>query len=98
MVLGVSPDDVRSHRKFKEKYALPYTLLADADHAVAEAYGVWQRKSLFGVKYWGIVRSTFVVGADGRIAHAFRDVTVEGHAEEVLAAVRELGGGSRSGT
>jgi peroxiredoxin Q/BCP len=50
------------------------------------------------VKYWGIVRSTFVVGADGRIAHAFRDVTVEGHAEEVLAAVRELGGGSRSGT
>jgi peroxiredoxin Q/BCP len=94
----VSPDDVKSHRKFKEKYALPYTLLADTDHAVAEAYGVWQEKKLFGVKYWGVVRSTFVVGADGRIARAFRGVKVEGHAEEVLEAVRDLRGRASAGT
>ena len=98
MILGVSPDDAESHRKFKAKYALPYTLLADTDHAVADAYGVWQQKKLFGVKYWGVVRSTFVIGADGRVARAFRGVKVEGHAEEVLEAVRDLGGRASAGT
>jgi peroxiredoxin Q/BCP len=88
----VSPDDVKSHRRFKEKFGLPYTLLADADHAVAEAYGVWQQKTLFGVKYWGVVRTTFILDAEGRIARIFPKVKVEGHAEAVLEAVRDLGG------
>ena len=87
MVLGVSPDDARSHRKFKEKYALPFTLLADEAHEVAEAYGVWQEKSLFGVKYWGNARTTFLIDPGGRIARVFEKVQPEGHGEEVA---REL--------
>lgn len=90
MVLGVSPDDVKSHCRFKEKYGLPYTLIADTDHAVAERYGVWQEKSMFGVKYWGNVRTTFLIGRDGRIAKRFENVKAEGHAEEVVKAVRQL--------
>ena len=83
MVLGISTDDVKSHRKFRAKYELPYPLLADVDHAVAERYGVWQPKTLFGVQYVGVVRTTFVVGADGRILHVFEKVSPGGHADEV---------------
>ena len=68
VVLGISPDGIASHKKFKTKYDLPFLLLADEDHAVAEAYGVWQEKSMYGKKYFGIVRSHFVVGADGKLA------------------------------
>jgi peroxiredoxin Q/BCP len=68
LVLGISPDDEKSHRKFKTKYDLPFTLLVDADHTVAEAYGVWQEKSMYGKKYMGIVRSHFVVDEAGRLA------------------------------
>ena len=91
MVLGVSPDSVESHRKFKRKFSLPYLLLADVDHAVAEAYGVWQEKSFMGKKYMGVVRTTFVIDRDGRIARVFEKVQAEGHAEEVAAAL--AGGG-----
>ena len=89
VVLGVSPDDVKSHRKFGEKYDLPFTLLADPDHAVAEAYGVWKEKSMYGRKYMGIERTTFVIDADGVISHVFPRVKPKEHADQVLAALGE---------
>ena len=87
VVLGVSPDGVTSHGKFKAKYQLPFPLLADEDHAVAEAYGAWGEKSMYGRKYRGILRTTFVIGADGRIEKVFQKVKPKGHAAEVLAAL-----------
>ncbi|HSH46939.1 MAG TPA: thioredoxin-dependent thiol peroxidase [Longimicrobiales bacterium] len=84
VVLGVSPDDVASHRKFRDKYDLPFTLLADTDHEVAERYGVWKEKSMFGRKYMGVDRTTFVIDADGTIARIFRKVKPRKHAEDVL--------------
>jgi thioredoxin-dependent peroxiredoxin len=90
VVLGVSPDAPAKHRKFKEKYQLPYTLIADTDHAVAEAYGVWVEKSLYGRKYWGVARTTFVIDAAGRIARVFEKVKPEGHGPDVAAAVEAL--------
>jgi thioredoxin-dependent peroxiredoxin len=87
VVLGVSPDDVKSHGKFRDKYQLPFPLLADTDHAVAEAYGVWGEKSMYGRKYMGILRTTFVIDERGRIAKIFEKVTPKGHAAEVLAAL-----------
>jgi len=87
VVLGVSPDGVTSHGKFKAKYRLPFPLLADEDHAVAEAYGAWGEKSMYGRKYHGILRTTFVIGADGRIEKVFQKVKPKGHAAEVLAAL-----------
>jgi thioredoxin-dependent peroxiredoxin len=87
VVLGVSPDDGASHVRFKEKYSLPFTLLADPDHQVAERYGVWVEKTNYGKKSMGIKRSTFVVDADGRVAKAMYSVKPEGHAERVLAAL-----------
>lgn len=87
VVLGVSPDGVKSHGKFKEKYDLPFPLLADEDHAVAEAYGVWGEKSMYGRKYFGILRTTFVIDETGRVAKVFERVKPKGHAAEVLAAL-----------
>jgi peroxiredoxin Q/BCP len=89
VVLGVSPDSVASHKRFREKYGLDFRLLAEPDHKVAEAYGVWQRKSMYGRKYWGIVRTTFVINERGRIARVFEKVKPAGHAAEVLAALAE---------
>ena len=89
VVLGVSPDPVKSHAKFRKKYGLPFPLLADTDHSVAEAYGVWGDKSMFGRKYQGIHRTTFLIGGDGRIRKVFEKVKPEGHAAEVLAALAE---------
>ena len=89
-MLGVSPDSVKSHVKFKEKYDLPFTLLADTDHAIAERYGVWAEKSMYGRKYWGVVRTTFLIDAKGRIARLFEKVKPEGHAAEVADAMKEL--------
>lgn len=86
-VLGVSPDDPASHRKFSEKYDLPFTLLSDPDHEVAEAYGVWKQKKSFGNTYMGIERSTFLIGEDGRIRSAFRRVRPKRHADQVLEAL-----------
>lgn len=86
-ILGVSPDTEADHVKFKEKYGLPFTLLADPEHAVAELYGVWVEKNTYGKKSMGIKRSTFVIDADGNVARAMLGVKPEGHADTVLAAV-----------
>ncbi|MDP2471029.1 MAG: thioredoxin-dependent thiol peroxidase [Candidatus Palauibacterales bacterium] len=88
-VLGVSPDPVQSHQRFRDKYGLNFPLLADEDHQVAEAYGAWGKKKLYGREYEGILRSTFVIGEDGRIEKAYRKVRPAEHADEVVA---ELGG------
>jgi peroxiredoxin Q/BCP len=84
VVLGVSPDDVDSHAKFKEHHRLPFTLLADPDHAVAAEYGAWGEKRNYGRTYEGIIRSTFVIGPDGTLVKALRNVKPDGHAERVL--------------
>ncbi|HKP19350.1 MAG TPA: thioredoxin-dependent thiol peroxidase [Gaiellaceae bacterium] len=84
-VFGLSPDSTGSHARFREKYGLPFTLLADPDHQVAEQYGFWVEKSMAGRKYMGVERSTVVVGPDGTIARVFRRVKPEEHAEQVLA-------------
>jgi thioredoxin-dependent peroxiredoxin len=90
IVVGVSPDTEGAQSKFKKKYNIPYALLADIEHQVAEAYGVWVEKSMYGKKYMGIERSTFVIGSDGKIAKIFRKVKPEGHAAEVVAALKSL--------
>ena len=87
VIVGVSPDTSASQLKFKQKFDLPFTLVADKDHKVAETYGVWKEKSMYGKKYMGIERTTFIIGKDGHIKKVFPKVKVEGHAEEVLAAV-----------
>jgi peroxiredoxin Q/BCP len=87
VVLGVSPDDERSHVKFKEKYDLPFTLLADTGHTVAEEYGVWGEKSFAGRKYMGVNRSTFVIDADGTVKKVMHNVKPATHADDVLAVL-----------
>jgi thioredoxin-dependent peroxiredoxin len=87
VVLGVSPDTESSHVRFKEKYGLPFTLLADPDHAVADAYGVWGERTLYGKTYLGVERSTFVIDADGSVAKVLRKVKPDTHAADVLAAL-----------
>jgi len=89
VVLGVSPDSEQRHVKFKSKYGLPFTLLADPDHAVAEAYDVWKEKTYMGRTYMGIERSTFVIGADGSVKRALRKVKPDTHADDVLAVLAE---------
>jgi peroxiredoxin Q/BCP len=89
-VLGVSILDEKSKAKFAAKYGLTFPLLADADHAVAEKYGVWQEKSRYGRKYMGIARTTYLIGRDGKVARRWDNVKVDGHAEDVLEAVRSL--------
>ncbi len=86
-ILGVSPDAEASHVKFKEKHGLPFTLLSDPDHTVAELYGVWVEKSMYGKTSMGIKRSTFVIDADGNVARAMLGVKPDGHADDVLAAL-----------
>jgi peroxiredoxin Q/BCP len=85
-VLGVSPDSVASHRKFAEKHGLPFPLLADEDHALSEACGVWVEKSMYGRKYMGVERTTFLLDADARVVQVWRKVKPSGHAREVMAA------------
>jgi peroxiredoxin Q/BCP len=87
VVLGISPDGEASHAKFKQKYRLPFTLLADSDHRVAEEYGFWGERSFAGKKYMGIERSTVVIAADGTVAKVFRRVKPGEHADQVLAAL-----------
>ena len=87
VVLGVSPDGEASHVKFKEKYGLPFPLLADTDHKVCEEYGVWGEKSMYGKTYMGVVRSTFVINADGNVAKVMRKVKPDTHADDVLAVL-----------
>ncbi|WP_053365325.1 thioredoxin-dependent thiol peroxidase [Bacillus sp. FJAT-27245] len=88
VVIGISPDPVERHKKFIDKYELPFMLLADTDHSVAEAYGVWKLKKNFGKEYMGIERSTFVIDREGKIAREWRGVKVKGHVEEALEFVR----------
>jgi len=90
VILGISPDSVASHVKFKKKFDLPFTLLADPDHAVAEKYGVWQKKSMYGRTYMGIARTTFVIDKDGKLAKVFEKVKPKGHAEAVEQAIDAL--------
>ena len=90
-IFGISPDDAESHRKFREKFQLPHRLLVDEGHKVADEYGVWGEKSLYGRKYMGNLRTTFLIDREGRIARVFRDVKPEGHAAEVASAIEELG-------
>lgn len=89
-VLGVSRDSVAKHDKFKAKYDLNFPLLSDVDGKVCEAYGTWVEKSMYGVKYMGVERSTFLIDADGRLARIWRKVKVKGHVDDVLSAVGEL--------
>jgi thioredoxin-dependent peroxiredoxin len=90
VILGCSPDSVEKERKFKEKYALSFTLLADPTHAVAESYDVWKLKSFLGKSYHGVERSTYLIDPAGRIAHTFEKVKAEGHAEAVRAKLVQL--------
>jgi thioredoxin-dependent peroxiredoxin len=87
VVLGISPDDESSHVKFKQKYGLPFTLLADPDHKVADAYGVWGERSMYGKKYMGIERSTFVIDPEGNVSKVMRRVKPDTHAQQVLDAL-----------
>ena len=85
VVLGVSPDPIAAHEKFIAKYDLPFLLLSDPDHAICEAYGVWQEKSMYGRKYMGVARTTFLIDKHGKVLHVFEKVKSAGHDEEVLA-------------
>lgn len=89
-VLGVSPDDVASHGRFRDKYHLNFPLLADAGHQVAERYGAWREKNMYGKKSMGIQRSTFLIDGEGRVRKVWKKVSVDGHDEEVLRALESL--------
>ncbi len=90
VILGVSPDDVKSHTKFKEKYALPFPLLADEGHQVCELYGAWGPKKLYGREYEGVLRTTFLIDSQGKIAKVFEKVKPAEHSAEVLEALKSL--------
>jgi peroxiredoxin Q/BCP len=90
VLFGVSADDTASHAKFRDKYKLTFPLLADTDHAVAEKYGAWREKNMYGKKSMGIQRSTFLIAPDGKVARVWKRVQVDGHDDQVLAALKEL--------
>jgi thioredoxin-dependent peroxiredoxin len=89
-VVGVSPDEVDVVKRFADKFGLEFTLLADTDHSVAERYGTWAEKNMYGKKYWGVQRATFVIDPEGRIARAFPKVSPKTHDDKVLGALAEL--------
>ncbi len=91
VVLGISADDIASHQKFAEKYGLPFPLLADTDTAVSQLYGVWKEKNMYGKKYLGINRETFLIDKEGIVRKAWRKVKADGHAQEVLETIESLG-------
>jgi thioredoxin-dependent peroxiredoxin len=90
-LLGISPDTPKSQKKFEEKFSLPFTLLGDAEKKVANLYGVYKEKNMYGKKVMGVARTTFIIGPDGKIKHVFQKVKPEGHADEVLAELKKLG-------
>jgi peroxiredoxin Q/BCP len=94
VILGMSPDQPKAQKKFEEKYKLPFTLLGDSDKKALNAYGVIQEKNMYGKKVMGVVRTTFIIGPDGKIKHIFRKVKPEGHAEEVLAYLKSAAKGA----
>ena len=87
MVLGVSPDSVKSHQKFKDKFDLPFALISDEAKDVAQAYGVWREKKMYGKTRMGIVRSTFIIDGEGKISKAYDSVKVNGHVDDVIASI-----------
>ncbi len=87
LILGISPDNVKSHQKFKSKHELPFTLLADPDHAVAESYGAWGEKKMYGKVYEGILRTTYLIDEQGKIEQVFEKVKPKGHSQQVLSAL-----------
>ncbi len=89
VILGISPDPIERHQKFIDKHDLPFLLLSDEDHQVAEAYGVWKLKKMFGKEYMGIERSTFLIDKDGTVIKEWRKVKVKGHVEEALEYLKE---------
>ncbi len=89
-VVGVSPDSVASHQRFKDKYGFSFPLLADVDKEVCRSFGVWTQKSMFGKKYYGVQRATFIIGKDGIVKKVWPKVSVSGHAAEVIAALQQL--------
>lgn len=86
-VIGISPDSIMSHKKFKEKHGLNFMLLSDPGHKILEAYGTWEKKSMYGKRYFGVIRSTFLISPEGKIEKAWRNVKVKGHASEILKAL-----------
>ena len=90
VVMGISPDSMKSHQKFKQKYELPFTLLVDEGHELADKYGIWKEKNLYGVKYMGVERTTVLIDKHGRIAKIFHKVSVPGHVQEVEKEVAAL--------
>jgi peroxiredoxin Q/BCP len=90
VVMGISPDSIKSHQKFKQKYELPYPLLVDEGHKLADIYDIWKEKSLYGVKYFGNERTTVIIDHEGRIARVLRKVKVPGHVAEVEEIVKGL--------
>jgi peroxiredoxin Q/BCP len=86
-VIGISPDPVSSHKKFAEKYGLPFPLLSDPEHKVLDAYGVWQEKVTYGKRHFGVARTTYIIDEQGKVLRVFPNVKPEGHAEEVLSAL-----------
>jgi peroxiredoxin Q/BCP len=94
VLLGISPDSPKAQKKFADKFDLPFTLLADTDKKVAQAFGVLKEKNMYGRKVIGVARTTFVIGPDGKIRHIFENVKPDGHAEEVLAYLKETAKGA----
>ena len=98
VVVGISPDSIASHGKFRDKYGLPFLLLSDPDHEVAEAYGAWGDKVLYGRKFKGVIRSTVIVDPSGKVAHHWKKVKAKGHAESVRVKLAELATGKTAGS
>jgi peroxiredoxin Q/BCP len=88
VILGVSPDSPKSHKKFKEKYNLPFVLLADEDHQVCEIYGVWGKKSMYGKEYNGVLRTTFLIDKEGKLVEIFEKVKPKGHSQQILSILK----------
>lgn len=87
VILGVSPDSSKSHKKFKEKYQIPFSLLADTEHTVCDLYGVWAKKSMYGREYFGVLRTTFLISKEGEIKKVFENVKPANHSKEILASI-----------
>lgn len=98
VVLGISADDVQSHRKFADKYELPFPLLADTEHAVSESYGAWRKKHMYGKEFWGVERITYLIAPDGTVYHVFTKVKPATHGDEILTAIRQAKQHESSGT
>lgn len=88
VILGVSPDSPKSHKKFKEKYDLPFTLLSDNDHQLCEQFGVWAKKKMYGREYFGVLRTSFLIDSEGKLVEIFENVKPKGHSQQVLAALK----------